>query len=242
MNYQEWKQAIFDVPIEDICDQAEIPRSGKYILCREHNDRNFGSCSLYNNRYHCFACGASGTAIDLVRHHFKISWMEAARWIAEKFGIPCLDTNGDQRERMPFTKKQLSLLGFQTEPGRAFAALGASLFKPDDDEDFITTLDEYVTGIKEIFSLDRLFYEDREGFFFMVSSRAQQVIPYFITLYEIEIWNYPMWKCPGIQRALEHVLSELRFVNAALVRAECGFSGFYFPEEKKHEARHKMVY
>ena len=54
--------------------------------CPFHNDRH-PSLKLNPDFYYCFGCGAKGDVIDLVAGLFDLSPYEAARKIAEDFGI-----------------------------------------------------------------------------------------------------------------------------------------------------------
>ena len=54
--------------------------------CPFHDDRH-PSLKLNPDFYYCFGCGAKGDVIDLVARLFDLSPYEAARKIAEDFGI-----------------------------------------------------------------------------------------------------------------------------------------------------------
>lgn len=67
----------------------EMRRSGANgaIRCPVHDDRS-PSCYVYPNGYKCFACGASGSVIDLVMAVRSLAFGEAVDWIAEATGVP----------------------------------------------------------------------------------------------------------------------------------------------------------
>ena len=54
--------------------------------CPFHDDHT-PSLKLYDDHYYCFGCGATGDVIDLVSQLFDLSPYEAAKKIAEDFGI-----------------------------------------------------------------------------------------------------------------------------------------------------------
>lgn len=96
------------------------------ILCPAHEDRHFGSCILDLNRqrFHCFACNASGNAIDLVMAHNN--WplddgqkaYEAMKIIAELSGIDyhtCEKNINAPTIDMP-SKEELELIGLSDTP------------------------------------------------------------------------------------------------------------------------------
>ena len=56
------------------------------VSCPFHDDRH-PSMKLNEDYFYCFGCGASGDVIDLVAKLFKLSCLEAAKKLAEDFGI-----------------------------------------------------------------------------------------------------------------------------------------------------------
>lgn len=64
-------------------------------LCFFHNDHH-ESMSFKNNRFKCFACGASGSVIDLVQKLFDLEPLEAVKKINADFGLG-LDFKGEYR-------------------------------------------------------------------------------------------------------------------------------------------------
>jgi len=72
----------------------EINRHHK-ALCIFHNDHH-ESMSFKNNRFKCFACGASGSSIDLVAKLFDLEPLEAVKKINADFGLN-LDFKGEYR-------------------------------------------------------------------------------------------------------------------------------------------------
>ena len=61
-------------------------------LCPFHQDTR-PSLNLYatdgetSAHYHCFACGAHGNAIDLVKKVQGLEFLPAVQWLAQQFGI-----------------------------------------------------------------------------------------------------------------------------------------------------------
>ncbi|MDR1345793.1 MAG: DNA primase [Bacteroidales bacterium] len=77
--------------IEDIVgDFVSLKRRGVNFVgvCPFHNDRN---PSMYVNPrlgiYKCFVCDAGGNSVNFVMEHEKISYPEALRYVAKKYGI-----------------------------------------------------------------------------------------------------------------------------------------------------------
>lgn len=60
----------------------ESKKEGEYIiLCPNpaHQDKHLGSCHLNEKGYHCFACGAHGDIIDLVKQYLGCGFSEVMR-------------------------------------------------------------------------------------------------------------------------------------------------------------------
>ena len=63
----------------------EVNRHGK-ALCPFHNDRH-PSMVVYDDHYHCFACGEHGDVIDFVANLYGLPVYDAANKLAYDFGI-----------------------------------------------------------------------------------------------------------------------------------------------------------
>ncbi len=63
----------------------EVDRVGT-VRCIFHGDYN-PSMKLYDNHFHCYACGAHGDVTDLTAQLFGISKIEAAEKLCVDFGI-----------------------------------------------------------------------------------------------------------------------------------------------------------
>ena len=63
----------------------EVNRYGK-ALCPFHNDRH-PSMVVYDDHYHCFACGEHGDVIDLVANLYGLPVLDASNKLAYDFGI-----------------------------------------------------------------------------------------------------------------------------------------------------------
>lgn len=84
------------VPLEDVVTRLGIEierRGGKTrALCPFHQDTR-PSLNLYSSdgnssaHYHCFACGAHGSAIDLVKEVEGLEFLPAVQWLARQFSI-----------------------------------------------------------------------------------------------------------------------------------------------------------
>lgn len=85
---------------------AYSPRkiSSKGMCCCPIHNESHPSCKVYpNNSFHCFACGANGDVIGLVKSLYSINYREALDKIAKDFGISEIIS---EEERRAIEKKQ----------------------------------------------------------------------------------------------------------------------------------------
>ena len=55
-------------------------------LCPFHNE-NTPSFYVFSDHFHCFGCGAHGDAIEYVKRHYGLDFIESLKWLAHKAGI-----------------------------------------------------------------------------------------------------------------------------------------------------------
>ncbi|MGM9777933.1 MAG: CHC2 zinc finger domain-containing protein, partial [Prevotella sp.] len=86
-------------PIEEVAEKLGIRVVRHKALCPFHEDRH-PSLHFKNNRFKCFACGASGDVIDFVMRYLNVGFKEAVGWIDEGGGrcthgadAPCTGTD-----------------------------------------------------------------------------------------------------------------------------------------------------
>ena len=78
----------------------DVRRNGM-ACCPFHDDRH--PSMKVDDRYHCFACGEDGDVIDFVGGLFGLRPIDAARKLAQDFGVPVDDTSPPPKE--PVRKK-----------------------------------------------------------------------------------------------------------------------------------------
>ena len=78
-------------------------RGANYLgLCPFHNEKTPSfTVSPAKEIYKCFGCGKSGNTISFIMEHEKYSYVEALKWLANKYGIAVEETfaSGEQREQ-----------------------------------------------------------------------------------------------------------------------------------------------
>ena len=94
------------IPLEDVIQRLGIATERRgattQALCPFHQDSR-PSLNLYQAdgtttaHYHCFACGAHGNAIDLVKKILGLEFLPAVQWLAQQFGIKAPTQRSKQR-------------------------------------------------------------------------------------------------------------------------------------------------
>ncbi|MET3135652.1 DNA primase [Oxalobacteraceae bacterium GrIS 1.11] len=102
------------VSLEDVVRRLgiETERRGAQIqaLCPFHQDTRpslnlFSPDANSQAHYHCFACGAHGNAIDLVKQVEGLEFLPAVQWLAQQFGIPAFRRKPSQQSERKATRE-----------------------------------------------------------------------------------------------------------------------------------------
>ena len=115
-------------------------RGSNYLgLCPFHNEKTPSfTVSPSKELYKCFGCGRSGNAISFVMEHEKYSYVEALKWLANRYGIEIEETFQTDEQRQTqlaadslyiinqFAQQFFSQQLFETEEGRD---IGLAYFK-----------------------------------------------------------------------------------------------------------------
>ena len=82
--------AKLNIPVSDNTARTDLSNGNKReILCPFHDDKNFGSASIFvdSKRHfkgiHCFACGESWNVIKLVQQKLGLNYGQTLEWLAE---------------------------------------------------------------------------------------------------------------------------------------------------------------
>lgn len=83
-------------------ESVRLQRRGRSLigLCPFHKEKT-PSFHVNPERgfYHCFGCGVSGDAIRFVQETEGVSFIEAVRNLAERFGVPIVETGNEMERR-----------------------------------------------------------------------------------------------------------------------------------------------
>ena len=91
-------------------------RGANYLgLCPFHNEKTPSfTVSPSKEIYKCFGCGRSGNSISFIMEHEKYSYVEALKWLANKYGIEIEEsfTTDEQRQQVQSADSLFIINGF----------------------------------------------------------------------------------------------------------------------------------
>ena len=90
--------------VEVISDFVSLKKKGVNFMacCPFHNEKTPSFVvSPAKGLYKCFGCGKGGNAVTFVMEHEKLTYVEALKWVAKKYGIPV-----EEREESPEEKQR----------------------------------------------------------------------------------------------------------------------------------------
>ncbi|MBL7724862.1 MAG: DNA primase [Chitinophagaceae bacterium] len=123
---------------------------GSFVKLKKRGTNYLGLCPFHNEKtpsftvspskeiYKCFGCGKSGNTVSFIMEHEKYSYVEALKWLANRYGIEIEETfvNDEQRQQMlaadslfiinSFAQQFFSRMLFETEEGQD---VGLAYFK-----------------------------------------------------------------------------------------------------------------
>lgn len=103
--------------IQQILQRIDIVEIvGSFVKLKKRGANYLGICPFHNEKspsftvsgtkeiYKCFGCGKSGNAINFIMEHEKYSYVEALRWMAQRYGVEI-----EEKEVSPEVKAQQQL-------------------------------------------------------------------------------------------------------------------------------------
>jgi DNA primase len=91
--------------IQQILSRIDIVEIvGSFVKLKKRGTSYLGLCPFHNEKtpsftvspskeiYKCFGCGASGNSISFIMEHEKYSYVEAIRWLAQKYNVEIEET------------------------------------------------------------------------------------------------------------------------------------------------------
>jgi len=87
---------------------------GGFVKLKKRGTNYIGNCPFHNEKtpsftvspakeiYKCFGCGKSGNTISFIMEHEKCSYVDALKWLANKYGIEIEETFVSDEQRQQF--------------------------------------------------------------------------------------------------------------------------------------------
>lgn len=112
---RETVQRILDAAdiVEVVSDFVHLKRRGSsYLgLCPFHNERTPSfSVSKSKNICKCFSCGKGGSPVNFIMEHEQMSYVEALKYLAEKYHIPVEEKELTPEQRREQTERESMLI------------------------------------------------------------------------------------------------------------------------------------
>ena len=89
------KQKLKEISILKVADELGISHKGKSARCFMHNDKKPSlGFNTSKNTWKCYACNKGGDQVTLVMEKLNLSYINAYKWLANRFNIIISENNG----------------------------------------------------------------------------------------------------------------------------------------------------
>ena len=133
---------------------------GEFVTLKKRGTNLLGLCPFHGEKtpsftvsptkgiYKCFGCGKAGNSVNFIMDHLQLSYPEALKWLAKKYGIEIVEREISPAEREQQTERESMLIVMQyaqryftetmmnTDEGRS---IGLGYFKERELRDDIIT-------------------------------------------------------------------------------------------------------
>lgn len=95
--------------VDVVSEFVSLKRSGSNYkgLCPFHNDSNPSFyVSPSRGTCHCFTCGEGGDSVGFIMKHEQMNYVEALRWLANRYGIEIQETELTDEQRKEKTERE----------------------------------------------------------------------------------------------------------------------------------------
>ena len=91
---------INELPILNVAEKLGISINSKRMtLCFMHNDRSPSlHFNMRKNTFYCYGCSRGGNVISLVMNRLGLSFVDAAQWLIQAYGIDVPNGRKDYRK------------------------------------------------------------------------------------------------------------------------------------------------
>lgn len=189
---------------------ASKKKSGKsnYILCPGHEtylgkvDTKFGNAVLTEKGYHCFGCNRTVHIVDMVREYMSCTYEESLGIIADALGgrelfvLSDTEIKNRNKEKLPVKADDLSFIGlypYGKSPKLILNCEGNVEFsdfyeedgwkrEKEKKEDELGNVNYIIYKSAPSVSLTKLFKEEKESYYWLISEKALETIKKWETL------------------------------------------------------------
>jgi DNA primase len=112
--------------VDKIIDAAHVEEViGEFITLKKRGTNLLGLCPFHGEKtpsftvspvkgiYKCFGCGKAGNAVGFVMDHLKLTYPEALKWLAKKYGIEVIEKEFTPEEKRQQTERESMLIVMQ---------------------------------------------------------------------------------------------------------------------------------
>lgn len=135
----EFRDYIKTVDIVDVLDKCDAINTdelnGRKLICPFHDEKT-PSLNFYEDSYYCFGCGVSGDVFKFLTDSYDISFIQAAKMIAERYDIELrlsqnpFNTETSKRASTSSLEREWKSYLSQLESAGDDVKSGASIFFP----------------------------------------------------------------------------------------------------------------
>jgi len=112
--------------IEKIIESSHVEEVvGDFVTLRKRGTNLLGLCPFHGEKtpsftvsptkgiYKCFGCGKAGNSVNFIMDHLQLTYPEALKWLAKKYGIEVKEREITPEERQQQTEKESLLIVMQ---------------------------------------------------------------------------------------------------------------------------------
>ncbi len=112
--------------VDKIIEAARVEEVlGEFITLKKRGANLLGLCPFHGEKtpsftvspvkgiYKCFGCGKAGTSINFIMEHLSLSYPEALKWLANKYGIEVVEKEVTPEEQQKLGERESMLIVMQ---------------------------------------------------------------------------------------------------------------------------------
>lgn len=112
--------------VDKIIEAAHVEEVlGEFITLKKRGANLLGLCPFHGEKtpsftvspvkgiYKCFGCGKAGNSVNFIMEHLQLTYPEALRWIAKKYGIEIVEREVTPEEKERQTERESMLIVMQ---------------------------------------------------------------------------------------------------------------------------------